>query len=122
MMRSFAPYKVCRSESVDGGKTFTSAKPVEVANPDAGVDVVNTTAGDQFLICNPVPLGRSPLSLFRSTDDGLNWTKVRDLETEPGEYSYPAMIQSSDGLLRMTYTWRRSHIKYVTVDPKELRK
>lgn len=122
LMRSFAPYKVCRSESKDGGKTFSPAEAVDVPNPSAGIDAVRTKDGDVFMICNPVPLGRSPLSLMRSTDEGKTWAKAHDLETEPGEYSYPAMIQVADGMLRMTYTWRRTHIKYVSVDPAKLRK
>jgi predicted neuraminidase len=36
------------------------------------------------------------------------------LESEPGEYSYPAMIQGADGNLHITYTWKRQRIKYVS--------
>ena len=61
--------------------------------------MVKTKAGDVFLIYNPTPIGRTPISLARSTDDGKTWKKVVDLETEPGEYSYPAMIESADGKL-----------------------
>jgi predicted neuraminidase len=121
LMRSRNPRKVCRAESADGGKTFTPAEPIDVPNPSAGIDAVRTTAGDAFLIYNPTPLLRTPLSLARSTDDGKTWAKVLDLETEPGEYSYPAMIATADGKLAMTYTWRRTHIKYVTADPAKLR-
>ena len=39
------------------------------------------------------------------------------LESEPGEYSYPAIIQTSDGLVHMTWTWKRQRIKHVVVDP-----
>ncbi|QEL14910.1 sialidase family protein [Limnoglobus roseus] len=122
LMRSANPLKVCRSESKDGGKTFTPAAETDLFNPSAGIDVVKTTAGDLFLIYNPVPVGRVPLSLARSTDDGQTWVKVHDLETELGEYSYPAIIQSADGQLQMTYTWRRTHIKHVAIDPATLRK
>jgi predicted neuraminidase len=64
---------------------------------------------------------RTPLSLARSTDDGATWKKVLDLETEPGEYSYPAMIEGSTGKLEITYTWRRTHIKYESIDPAKFR-
>ncbi|MBX3401667.1 MAG: exo-alpha-sialidase [Gemmataceae bacterium] len=121
LLRSFAPYKVCRAESTDGGKTFSPAVAVDVPNPSAGIDAVSTKDGDLFMVCNPVPLGRTPLSLLRSTDDGKTWAKAHDLETEPGEYSYPAMIVASNGMLRLTYTWRRTHIKTVAVDPAKLR-
>ena len=65
---------------------------------------------------------RTPISLARSEDDGKTWNKVADLETEPGEYSYPAIIQSAAGTLEISYTWKRTHIKHVSVDPKTLRK
>ena len=58
--------------------------------------------------------GRSPLNLAVSKD-GENWTPVVTLESEPGEFSYPAIIQGSDGNLHITYTWNRKKIRYVEV-------
>jgi predicted neuraminidase len=121
LMRSRRPLRVCRSESKDGGKTFSPAVPTDLPNPSAGIDVARTAAGDLFLVYNPVERGRVPISLARSTDDGATWKKVEDLETEPGEYSYPAIIASSKGTLEVTYTWRRKHIKHVSIDPKKYR-
>ena len=122
LMRSRSPRQVCRSVSTDGGKTFTPAEPTELPNPSAGIDAVRTKTGDVFLIYNHTPILRTPISLARSTDDGKTWKRVKDLETEPGEFSYPAMIETTTGQLAITYTWNRTHIKYVTVDPAELRK
>ena len=42
------------------------------------------------------------------------------LEDQPGEYSYPAVIQSADGLVHITYTWHRKKIRHVVVDPTKL--
>lgn len=120
LMRSRNPRMICRSESKDSGQTFTSAAETTLENPSAGIDVVKTRRGDVFLIYNPTAKLRTPLSLARSTDDGKSWKKVLDLETEPGEYSYPAMIQSAAGTLEITYTWRRTHIKHASVDPRKL--
>ena len=121
LMRSRNPREICRAESSDGGKTFSPAEPTGLANPSAGIDVVKTTAGDVYLIYNPTPILRTPISLARSADDGKTWKKVADLETEPGEYSYPAMIETADGKLAITYTWRRTHIKFAAVDPAKYR-
>lgn len=121
LMRSRNPRRICRAESKDGGVTFTAAEETALDNPSSGIDVVKTREGDLFLIYNPTVKLRTPISLARSTDDGKTWQKVLDLETEPGEYSYPAMIQSAAGTLEITYTWRRTHITYRRVDPKHLR-
>jgi predicted neuraminidase len=121
LMRSRDPRAVCRSESKDGGVTFSAAEATALPNPSTGVDCVKTSEGDILMICNPVTMGRTPISIARSTDDGKTWKKVIDLETEPGEYSYPAMILSAAGTLEITYTWKRTHIKYQSLDPKKLR-
>ncbi|MFO0804529.1 MAG: sialidase family protein [Gemmataceae bacterium] len=118
LMRSSDPRKVCRAESKDGGDTFSPAESTELGNPSAGIDVVKLKSGDVFLIYNPSPLLRSPISLAKSSDDGATWKKVTDLETELGEFSYPAMIESAAGKLEILYTWKRTHIKHVSFDPK----
>jgi len=108
---------VCRSESNDGGETWSPAKPTELPNPGSGIDVLKLKSGNLVLIYNHTKISRSPLNLARSTDDGKTWKAMKVLEDQPGEYSYPAIIQSADGMLQMTYTWNRTHIKHLTVDP-----
>lgn len=108
---------VCRAESKDRGQTWSDAVRTDLPNPGAGIDVVKLKSGDLVLIYNHSKMLRTPLNLARSSDDGKTWQIFKDLETEPGEYSYPAIIEASNGTLHMTYTWRRTHIKHVTVDP-----
>jgi len=42
------------------------------------------------------------------------------LESAPGEYSYPALIQAKDGLVHITYTWKRERVRHVVLDPARL--
>ena len=56
-----------------------------------------------------MPIERTPLNLAVSRDGKL-WEAALVLENEPGEYSYPAIIQSNDDLVHITYTWRRERI------------
>ena len=66
-----------------------------------------------------MPKGRSPLNVAVSRD-GVAWDAALTLERDPGEYSYPAVIQTSDGLVHVTYTWRRERIRHVVIDPAKL--
>jgi alpha-L-rhamnosidase len=52
--------------------------------------------------------------------DGKTWKNVLVLEDKPGEYSYPAVIQASDGRVHITYTWRRKRVKHVVLDAEEI--
>ena len=55
------------------------------------------------------------------SSDGARWQAALVLEREPGkEFSYPAAIQSPDGLVHITYTWKRTRIKHVVIDPVKL--
>ena len=75
--------------------------------------------GSHLLIYNHTAKGRSPLNLAASRD-GKNWDAALVLESEAGEYSYPAIIQTSDGLIHATYTWKRQKIRHIVIDPKKL--
>jgi len=104
--------KVCVADSNDLGITWTAARPIELPNPNSGIDVVRLKDGRFVMIYNHTPRGRTPLNLAVSKD-GESWTMFHAIESEPGEYSYPAMIQGSDGNLHITFTWKRQKIKYV---------
>jgi predicted neuraminidase len=56
------------------------------------------------------------------SNDGVTWNAVGELEREKdAEFSYPAMIQAADGLVHMSYTWKRQRIKRVVLDPKGIK-
>jgi predicted neuraminidase len=64
--------------------------------------------------------GRGVLAVAISRD-GEHWKRVLTLENQAGaEFSYPAVIQASDGLLHITYTWKRLRIAHVVIDPQKL--
>jgi predicted neuraminidase len=111
---------ICQSDSPDG-ETWSEARPIELPNPGSGIDAVRAANGDWYLMYNNTKTARSPLNLARSTDDGKTWKMVAVLESAPGEFSYPAIIQTADSRLHTTYTWNRRHIKHVTFDPAEFK-
>jgi alpha-L-fucosidase len=117
---------LCRSKnktineswSKDNGRTWSPVTPTQLPNNNAGTDAVTLSDGRQLLIFNPVTKGRNKLAVAIS-QDGVNWEAVMQLENDPnpkGEYSYPAVIQTRDGLVHFTYTWRRELIKHVVID------
>jgi predicted neuraminidase len=113
---------VAETWSEDGGITWSPLKATNLPNPNSGIDAVTLRNGRQLLVYNPttVPEGkwggpRSPISLAISKN-GKKWHKIADLETEPGEFSYPAVIQTTDGKVHITYTWKRSSIRHVVID------
>jgi predicted neuraminidase len=111
---------ICRAESQDSGATWSPAKPMELPNPNSGIDAVRAADGHWYLVYNHTRIGRSPLNVARSTDDGKTWKMVATLEDQPGEFSYPAIIQADDGRLHVTYTWNRRHIKHSVLQREKL--
>lgn len=114
-----------QSWSNDNGKTWTSLLPSILPNPSAGIDAVALTDGRQLLVYNHSTKGRDKLNVAVSTD-GQNWKaalKLEDENTIDGKKAYgayPAAILASDGLVHLTYTWRRERINYVVIDPNKL--
>lgn len=110
--------RVVETWTHDGGKTFSPLRATEMLNPSTGVDSVLLKDGRALFVYNNTTRGRTPLSIDVSTN-GTNWTHALTLESEPGEYSYPAMIVTHDGLVHVTYTWKRQRIRHVVVKPGE---
>jgi predicted neuraminidase len=106
--------KICIADSQDGGKTWTQARPLDLPNPNSGIDAVALRDGRIVLVYNNSDSKRTPLNLAVSTD-GERFRMFETLESEPGEYSYPAMVQGKNGDLYITYTWKRQRIKFVRV-------
>lgn len=105
--------------SEDSGKTWSKMERTSLPNPNSGIDGVTLADGRHALVYNPVTKGRTPLVVGISTD-GKEWKNVHTLEDQPGEYSYPAIIQAKDGTIHITYTWKRLLVKHVTLDPAKL--
>jgi|SRR5579872_1242048 len=105
--------------SKDGGNSWGKMKLLPLPNPNSGTDALTLADGRHVLVYNHATSGRSPLNVAVSTD-GKKWRAALVLEAEPGEFSYPAVIQTADRLVHITYTWKRKLIKHVVVDPSKL--
>lgn len=120
---------VLESWSSDNGATWSPLTPSDLPNNNSGTDAVTLKDGRQLIVYNHVlpPAdakngkgARTPLNLAWSKD-GKTWYAAAILEDSPiSQYSYPSIIQSSDGMVHVVYTWRRTRIKYVKIDPSKL--
>lgn len=96
-------------------------------NPNSGTDAVTLEDGTQLLVYNHIKPSktwgsRSKLNIAVS-EDGINWyaaVLLEDDQDQSSEYSYPAVIQTKDGLVHITYTWNRKLIKHVVIDPSRI--
>ncbi|MCH2212444.1 MAG: exo-alpha-sialidase [Fuerstiella sp.] len=118
--------RILTTSSADSGKTWTKLKETSLPNPGSGIDAVTLRDGRHLLIYNHTnrsgtkPRGREMLNVSVS-DDGVTWKAAAILDNEQqSEFSYPAVIQSSDGTVHVTYTWKRKLIRYVRIDPARL--
>ncbi len=112
--------KVIESYSRDNGNTWATLTKTDLPNPNSGIDAVTLKNGWQLLVYNPTTRGaggRAKLNVAVSKD-GKDWTDAAILENGTGreEYSYPAVIQSKDGKVHITYTYNRKNVKHVVLE------
>ncbi|NPV47251.1 MAG: exo-alpha-sialidase [Armatimonadetes bacterium] len=112
-----------QSVSTDEGATWTPPEPVDLPNPNAGVDMQKLQTGELLLAANLTTHSRSPLCLLLSEDEGQTWATRAIVAHDPGqEFSYPQLLQARDGACHLLYTWRRERIRHLIFDTEWLRK
>jgi len=115
---------ISQSWSEDGGKTWSLMEATMLPNPNSGTDAVTLKDGRHILVYNHIIPSetwgsRNKLNMAIS-EDGIIWSAAAYLENDQvqdSEYSYPAVIQTKDDKIHITYTWNRKLIKHVVVDP-----
>ncbi|WP_167605374.1 sialidase family protein [Maribellus sediminis] len=112
---------VMESWSEDEGLSWSAVQQTGIRHPNSGIDATTLQSGEKLLVNNPLKsgnsweTGRNKLDLYYSAD-GKNWTDIFQLEDEPeGEFSYPDIIQTKDGLVHISYTYKRRKIKHVVL-------
>ncbi|MGI9244966.1 MAG: exo-alpha-sialidase, partial [Verrucomicrobiales bacterium] len=118
---------IVETESSDGGETWSQLEKTDLPNNNSGIEALTLQDGRHLLAYNHLgPAGdegwgkRHAIHLAIS-DDGNAWRSAALIEGAPeGEFSYPAMIQSQDGLVHLSYTWNRERLRHVVIDPAKL--
>lgn len=120
----------CQSWSDDRGQTWSPLQGSMLPNNNSGLDGVTLADGRQLLVYNHSTReqpgmgrkGRGILNVAVSRD-GITWEAaliLEHLDHSEKQFSYPAVIQTSDGLVHIVYTWHRERIKHVVLDPARL--
>ena len=126
---------VYRSDSVDGGRTWSLARRTAIPNNNSGIETA-WDGDDLYLVLNPVSNAttpskgvRHPISILKLSDDGENFDEFMELERSPTddeaaaarekfadhpymgriEYSYPAACVRN-GVMYVSYTYCRRQI------------
>lgn len=118
------------SWSNDDGVNWTPMAPIALPSNNSGLDAAMLADGRVLLVYNHAGReepgmghkGRGILNLAVSRD-GVAWEAalVLDyLDAPERQFSYPSVIQASDGRVHIVYTWHRERIKHVIIDPAAL--
>jgi predicted neuraminidase len=112
-------HRIFQIISDDDGRTWGPMILTNMPNPNSGTDAVTLRDGRHLLVYNHATMQRTPLNIAVS-HNGIDWKPSIVLESGPGEFSYPACIQSADGKIHITYTWNRLGIRHVILDPYDV--
>jgi predicted neuraminidase len=104
---------IWRTQSHDLGETWEVPVPTQIPNPNSGFDLVRLKSGNLLLAFNDSVSERTPLCVFLG-DGKERWFCKRILESGPGEFSYPSLLQTKDDAIHIVYTYQRKHIHYAT--------
>ena len=109
--------RVYTAISADEGDTWSASEPSPLVSPAAPSTVARLpTSGDLLIIWNNNPAGagarwqnRTPLTAAISTDQGLTWGHIKDLEPDPAHcYAYTSITPVGDDVCLTYYVWERT--------------
>jgi predicted neuraminidase len=113
--RDFRPARwMSASWSDDAGRIWTKPAVTGLPNRDSGLCAIRLPDGAMLSAFNDLSPGkRENLRLALSEDEGRTWRTIATLEEEAGsEFSYPYLIRTSDGTIRMVYSARQTQILF----------
>lgn len=111
-----------RTESQDGGRTWSEGTDSPLPNPNAAVEFLRLRSGRHLLVYNHSFTNRTPLTAALSSDGGRTFSRRLDLEAGPkGDYGYPTALQSRDGRIQVLYTSdERTVVRRIVLTEDEL--
>ncbi|MBI4902148.1 MAG: exo-alpha-sialidase [Acidobacteria bacterium] len=95
---------IVRSESHDGGRTWSEGADSTFPNPNSAVDFIKLKSGNLLLVYNDSMTRRTPLSVAISTDGGKTFPRRRVIAEGNNDFAYPVAVQTTDGRIHIVYT------------------
>jgi predicted neuraminidase len=110
--------RIHRSDSSDGGHTWSAPVPTPLPNPGGGIEALTLASGELAIVYNDKEEApRDRLAVSISADEGKTWPWTRHLENTPGgRFDYPSIVQAGDGMLHATYSYNLKTIKHVAFE------
>ncbi len=99
-----------RSESRDGGRTWSPGTESKFPNPNSAVEFLKLKTGDLLLIYNNHMYQRTPLTASLSADSDKTWPWTRNIAAGSNDFAYPSAVQTQDGLIHVVYTSDRRQV------------
>ncbi|HEY2250273.1 MAG TPA: sialidase family protein [Planctomycetaceae bacterium] len=94
-----------RSESRDGGNTWSEGTDSRFPNPNSATDFIKLSNGHLLLAYNDSKRDRMPLTVSISTDNDKTYPYKRNIVEKKGDTAaYPFAIQTKDGKIHVLYT------------------
>ena len=95
---------IVRSESHDGGRTWSEGKDSPFPNPNSAISFIKLQNGHLMLVYNDSMTQRSPLTVAISTDNDKTYPYRRNIAEGRNTFAYPMAIQTGDGKIHVIYT------------------
>ena len=100
------------------GGSFEGATPWTVESP-SGAETRLSASGYERLLAGELKAHGASEAQIRADLDSAK-RQLCTADTCSQEFSYPFLLQSRDGYLHLVYTWHRSRIKHVRLDPGQV--
>jgi predicted neuraminidase len=94
-----------RSDSRDGGYTWSEGRDSQFPNPNSATDFIKLRNGHLLLVYNDSKLDRMPLTVSISTDNDKSYPYKRNIvDKKHDTAAYPFAVQTKDGKVHVIYT------------------
>ena len=95
---------IVRSESHDGGATWSTGVNSTFPNPNSAIEFLKLRGGALLLVYNDSMSQRTPLTAALSTDSDKTYPFRRNIAEGRNSFAYPTGFQAADGLIHIVYT------------------